>query len=195
MDKIFFNFRIICKVLIGHYYILYKFFFKLSNKVDKNLLINEDTELVIEGFPRVGNTFFVLAFKNICNNELVIAHYIHLSCQIKQGLKNEIPVIILFRDPIESIISLKVREPKFSLNVALFWYCFFYKFVLDNIQNKIVVKKFDSFINNFEEIKKRFDYIDTNKVDKNSMFARIDDINKNDKEITTLKNHLKSTRI
>lgn len=184
ISKIIFNLRIIVRVLIGHYFQLYKFVFK-SKKNEEKLLFSSNTGLVIEGFPRVGNTFFVLAFERFCKDQVNIAHHVHLTCQIKEALKNNVPIIVLIRNPFDSVLSLKIREPKIFINIALAWYFFYYNYVLRN-KKRVHIKCFDKFTNDFSTLEVAgFNFEKSKKLREEDVFKQIANINKKDSNKTT----------
>lgn len=179
ISKLIFNIRIVFRVIVGSNFYLYKLVFN-AKKNDRKLLISENTEVVIEGFPRVGNTFFVLSFQNLCMESLHIAHHVHLTCQIKQGLKKNLPIIVLIRDPIDSVLSLKIREPKIFIYVAFAWYYFFYRYVLKN-KKLVYIKSFDAFTSDFSTIEvPNFNFKNTNDLQVEEIFEKIAEINKKD---------------
>ena len=178
-SKLIYNIRIIIRVLIGHYFKLYKFVFQAKNNED-DLLFSAYTDVVIEGFPRAGNTFFVLAFQERCSQDLKIAHHVHLTCQIKEAIKHNVPTIVLIRDPINAILSLKIREPKIYFIVAYVWYLFFYTYVLKN-KNHVEIKDFSTFTNDYSNINAHgFIFKKSEKISAEKIFKKISEINKKD---------------
>jgi len=92
----------------------------------KDRLISEETELVIEGFPRSGNTFALVAFELSQNRQVKIAHHIHAPAQIIKGVKMGIPSLVLIRDPRDAVLSMKIFSD-FEITVLLKSYYKFYK--------------------------------------------------------------------
>ncbi|MDX2479901.1 MAG: hypothetical protein QNK24_06145 [Desulfuromusa sp.] len=125
------------------YYPLQKIFGKYYR-----LAIHDDTEIVIEGYPRSGNTFSVVAFEQAQNRPVKIAHHLHIAAQAIAGTKRGIPVIILLRSPVDAISSLITREPFITINVALEDYIRFYKSVLP-IKNKVLIARFEEVTSDF----------------------------------------------
>lgn len=183
-----FNFKLILKIILGHYLKIYKIIFDARNK-NKNLLFSTDTDIVIEGFPRCANTFFVIAFKELSVSKLNIAHHVHLTCQIKAALKHKIPIIILIRHPIDCVLSLKIRDPRIGVNIALFWYYIFYKYVHVNRSN-IYIKEFNSFTNDHSSIKiEILKFKDVNSLDASNIFNKIENFNKTNVHKNKNKSH------
>lgn len=80
----------------------------------KNIgFVTDKTKIVIEGYPRSGNTYiysaFVLSQPQI--TECEVAHHVHGAAQIEQAVKRKIPVLLVVRDPKKAIPSLLIRAP------------------------------------------------------------------------------------
>ncbi len=73
--------------------------------------LEPDTELVIEGFPRSGNTFAEAAFRRAAGRPLKLAHHSHAAAQVVQAVKWKLPCLVLIREPIEAARSLLMHHP------------------------------------------------------------------------------------
>lgn len=118
---------------------------------NRHLAVNRNTELVIEGFPRSGNTFAVVAFEQAQDHPVRIAHHLHVSAQIIAGVRMGIPVMLLLRNPEDAICSLVIREPHLSLDDALWDYIGFHRSVLP-WRSGFVVAGFDEVTSDFGTI-------------------------------------------
>ena len=135
-----------------HLYFCNGRFFKI-----KKFFINKNTDLVIEGFPRSGNSFLEAFFK-ILNKNIIWAHHTHRVAQVKRGSKKNLPVILLIRDPSEATKSAYFfYKKKLSYNFLIKEYIGFYESLIIYKKNTIVLdfKK----INNLKKILK---YLQTN---------------------------------
>lgn len=92
----------------------------------RGVLISEQTELVIEGYPRSGNTFAVAAVQFAQPRPVVIARHTHAPAQVIEAARRGLPTLVLLRDPRDAGMSLVIREPKISLALALRRYVRFY---------------------------------------------------------------------
>jgi hypothetical protein len=92
-------------------------------------LVNRKTQLVIEGYPRSGNTFAVVAFQQAQRESIRIAHHLHAPAQVIRAAQLQIPTIVLVREPAETILSQMVRKPRISAPLALKSYITFYETV------------------------------------------------------------------
>jgi hypothetical protein len=73
-------------------------------------IVGEETEIVIEGFPRCANGFFVRSFQFAQGATVpprLIAHHQHSVAQIIEGVRRSLPMVLLVRDPQDVVISLQ----------------------------------------------------------------------------------------
>jgi hypothetical protein len=68
-------------------------------------LVRRDTELVIEGAARSGNTFAVLAFASAQERSVRTAHHTHAPAQVLTAVRWGIPTLILVRPPLDSALA------------------------------------------------------------------------------------------
>ena len=82
--------------------------FVFDNKSHQSNIVTKKTLLTIEGFPRSGNSFMTKLVLS-CNPHLTnkVGHHLHHPANIMRSVKNNIPTILMLRDPKNAIISLK----------------------------------------------------------------------------------------
>jgi hypothetical protein len=85
----------------------------------RELVITDGTELVIEGYPRSGNTFAVAALQFAQPRPLQIARHTHLPAQVMEGVRRGLPTLVIVRNPRDAAISLVIREPEVTIARAL----------------------------------------------------------------------------
>jgi len=150
----------------------------------KDLIVNNNTHLVIEGFPRCANTFAVVAFQQAQHETINIAHHMHSEVQVVLGVKYKIPVLVLCREPAHAIASLVTRHPHISVGQALRRYCLFYNTVFDYYQS-VVFADFSQVTNDYASVINRLNfryssefcpYINSEASDK-KIFDKIDELN------------------
>jgi len=121
--------------------------------------VTDATEIVIEGFPRSGNTFATTAFAMAQGRPVAIAHHRHAAAQIIEGVRRRLPCILLIREPEDAVASLLVRHPVLSPRQALRRYVLFHKAILP-CRTGVVVADFARVTGNFsaviEEVNRRF---------------------------------------
>lgn len=136
-------------------------FFPIVNcKASKKQAVHKDTEIVIEGFPRSGNSFSVGAFESAQNRPIKIAHHLHAPAQIIVAARKNIPAILLIRNPVDAIISMRaldlessyLRPPKNQKITSLMKsYIYFYQRLIP-YQNKYIISLFEATTNDFGSI-------------------------------------------
>ena len=99
------------KYRVRQYLGLYPFLFLpaarlLGNRRRREFLVSPSTDLVIEGFPRSGNTFAVAAFVLSQPRPVRIAHHHHVPAQVIYAVKRGIPVLVVVRKPDDAVLSL-----------------------------------------------------------------------------------------
>lgn len=117
----------------------------------RSVAVRRDTEIVIEGFPRSGNTFATAAFLVSQNRQVKIARHLHAPVQIPRGVKKKLPVILLIRKPSDAVISFVLREPHIGISEALKLYIRFYSCVLPYLPDTMIVR-FEQLVQSFDEI-------------------------------------------
>ncbi|MGM0608937.1 MAG: hypothetical protein ACQESP_11020 [Candidatus Muiribacteriota bacterium] len=143
----------------------------------RGFVVNKNTTITIEGFPRSANTFSKRAFLMAQANKLNalnfkepkefgkkygynIATHLHSSPQVIQSVKLEKPTLVLIRNPKDSIISMKAREiqtsndPKlahYTIRPLIKYYIQFYNAIMPYKDN-IVIGKFENVTKDFGEI-------------------------------------------
>jgi hypothetical protein len=94
-------------------------------------VVTPDTQLVIEGFPRSGNTFarraFVMAQGEKFDRTRIASH-LHVPAQVVQAARWQIPTLVLIRRPRDAVLSFALWNP-ISVDQALSYYRSFYETV------------------------------------------------------------------
>ena len=111
-------------------------------------VINPATEIVIEGYPRSGNTFAVVALQFASNRVINIAHHLHAPAQVLRGVERGLPVLVLIRDPVDAIVSQAIRHPRLSLRDCLVTYTSFYRRLLP-VADRVVKGHFKQVTSNY----------------------------------------------
>jgi hypothetical protein len=113
--------------------------------------VSENTEVVIEGFPRSANTFAAVAFHMVQEREVVMAHHIHAPSQLMAAVQRNLPAIMLVREPADSILSLVIRLSYLSVLEACQGYLSFYK-PLVAYKEGCVVAPFEQVTHHYDEV-------------------------------------------
>lgn len=158
------------KIKYSNFYIwfkstsLYLSFLRTKAKY-KDVLVSNDSLVVIEGFPRSANTFaynlFEFIFDNHGLNPKYIAHHTHSSAQIIFANKYNIPSLVLIRDPLSAVRSLIIMQNLYANNYQFYadfylkMYISFYAKILP-IQDDLLIVDFNDIINNYDLVISKF---------------------------------------
>lgn len=107
------------------------------------LRVTRRTDLVIDGFPRSGNTYAVAAF-DYANGpgQVTLSHHFHHVRQIQRAVRFGVPVIVLIRDPREVLGSMVQFSSAYTPTRVLKSYEHFYARVLP-LLGEVVIADFD----------------------------------------------------
>ncbi|MEM8893609.1 MAG: hypothetical protein AAGC88_03460 [Bacteroidota bacterium] len=138
---------------VGHltrsnwFFLLYQWLF------NKNLgVVDDRTNLMIEGFPRSGNTFLYSIISDFQTETLRIAHHLHTLSQIKNALRLNTSAVIMVRDPIDAIVSFKIRNPYVGFATLANYYLKYHSFLLDKLEaENLLIVDFQKCINSPNE--------------------------------------------
>jgi hypothetical protein len=123
---------------------------------DLSRIVTPDTQLVIEGFPRSGNSFarraFVMA-QNESFDKSRIAHHMHVPAQVVRAARWRIPTLVLLRRPKDAVLSFAVWDP-ISVDQALRYYLSFYQTV-EKYRDAYVLGLFEEVTEDFGQVIKR----------------------------------------
>jgi hypothetical protein len=104
--------------------------------------ITNATDLVVEGFPRSGNTFTTFAIEDACEHELTIASHVHLPSQIKRALARSLPTLLVIRDPVSALASYLVYDQRFPASTVIREYCSYHRELVPYAE-RLLICEFD----------------------------------------------------
>ena len=135
---------------------VYKVFLYFKNGYTYKLP-NENTDLHLTGYQRSGNTFAAEIIENIFSEYKFVTHF-HSIASIKSALKNNVPVVVLFRNPMDSVLSSIVKRVdgtgenlRTAITYDLDEYFHYYSYILNN-SDKIKIFHFIDLKNNPEKL-------------------------------------------
>lgn len=118
---------------------------------DTRGLVDRNTQIVIEGFPRSGNSFAVVAME-ISNEEgLRMAHHFHVPAQVIFACRHGIPALVIIRDVRDAVVSQKIRTPSTRLDQSIRDWISFYRCLLP-YRNCFVIAEFSEVVSDFGEV-------------------------------------------
>lgn len=91
------------------------------------VVVDRDTEILIEGYPRSANSFSVAAFDHAQGNHPRIAHHLHAPAHVLEAMRLGVPAVVLIRDPDDAVPELVLARPHVTLRQALRSYLAFYE--------------------------------------------------------------------
>lgn len=114
--------------------------------------LGKDTAIVIEGYPRSGNSFAFTAF-NLAQGDppVRVAHHLHTASVVIAAIRAAIPSIVLVRNPEDAIISHIIYSQNLTIRQCLKSYLDFYQPLL-KYRDKFVTAKFEDTISDFGNI-------------------------------------------
>jgi hypothetical protein len=120
----------------------------------RDLLVDRRTQLVIEGIPRSGNTFAVVAFEQAQRESMRVAHHLHMPAQVIRAAQWSIPILLLVRKPTDTVLSWVIREPGVPIRQALKHYASFYEKAAE-YRDALVVGFFEEVIQDYGTVLER----------------------------------------
>lgn len=117
-------------------------------------IVQKNTQIVIEGFPRSANTFAVIAFFQSQPEPVNIAHHLHAAAQIIRAAKWKIPTLVLLRNPKDAVLSYIRAFEQYSIYRSLYDYISFYSAIYD-YQDSYIIGEFEEVTQNYGQVIKR----------------------------------------
>ncbi|BBM85316.1 hypothetical protein [Candidatus Uabimicrobium amorphum] len=159
------------KMLLDRYPSLYinTLKFHRRGKESYHDVVNNNTDLVIDGYPRSANSFALAAFRLAQTTDYKVATHVHTSSQIAIACRSDIPTLVLIRPPRDAVVSHKslslevnngdLHVKNIPLSLYLKAYIQFYTLIYP-YRDKFVLGKFEQVTSNFsvviEEINHKF---------------------------------------
>lgn len=97
---------------------LYRAIVTLRNDDGGRAFVRRDTDLVVDGFERSGNTFATTAVLD-ANPHIAVAHHTHSPTQFIWATRWGVPAMLVVRDPGEVAVSVHLRWPSRTLDEIL----------------------------------------------------------------------------
>jgi hypothetical protein len=91
-------------------------------------LLDENTDIVIESFPRSASSFAVAAFRMAQEpREVRVAYQTHAPGHVIAAVRRRVPALVLIREPMDVVVSNLIRHPERGVNGVLGGYLRFYE--------------------------------------------------------------------
>jgi len=129
-------------------------YLQVSRRRPRRAALDAGTELLIDGFPRTGNTFAVLAFQTAQSRPVHVAHHLHISGHVVQAVRRGVPAVALIRKPEATVVSTMMWWPHVRARDALVAYTRFYARMLP-LRDACVFADFDEVTSDFGAVVRR----------------------------------------
>jgi hypothetical protein len=140
----------------GHPTVFFGLYRLLRTSKDLQRAVTPDKQVVIEGYPRSGNSFARRAFimaQDETFDVMSIAHHLHVPAQVVRAAQWHIPTLLLIRKPKDAVLSLVIRDP-ISVDQALRYYISFYE-TSEKYRDAYVLGLFEEVTEDFGQVIKR----------------------------------------
>ncbi len=125
------------KYLVGHDPLLLPVLLRLT-PMGISRAITDSTDLVIEGFPRCGNTFTVTGIQFAADHRIQIASHVHHPSQIKLARQRGVPTLIVVRDPLDALSSYLTYGQHGRPQTVIREYCSYHRELLPYLDEVLV---------------------------------------------------------
>jgi hypothetical protein len=97
----------------------------------KRELVDEDTDILIESFPRCASSFAIAAFR-LAQEPWAprVACQTHAPGHVIAAVRREIPALVLIREPMDAVVSNLFRHPERGVDGLIRGYLRFYQSLL-----------------------------------------------------------------
>jgi len=100
--------------------------------------ITADTEAVIEGFPRSGNTFAYFALQDANGGPMPVASHVHVPAQVRRAVALGKPTLFVVREPVACLASLLTAAPHVRIKPAYEEYIHHHREVLPLVDDLVI---------------------------------------------------------
>lgn len=123
-------------------------------ELDGPALVTPDTDLVMEAFPRSGNTFAYFALQKCQPSPLKIAHHFHAPAQLIAAARWNRPALLIIRNPVDAVCSFIQREQVVTARQSLRAWIRFHEALLP-YRSSFMVATFDQVTADFGSVIQR----------------------------------------
>lgn len=113
------------------------------------VVVTPTTDIVIEGYPRSGNSLAFASLLAAQSASIRIAHHTHAPANVIAGVEAGIPVLVLIRAPEDAVVALVLIKPDLTVVQAMRGYRRFYEPLLP-YRDRIVVSRSEDVIDGIE---------------------------------------------
>ncbi len=115
------------------------------------VVVDDRTDLVIEGFPRSGNSLAVAAFAAVQPQPVRVAHHTHSPANVLAAVRRGVPALVVVRAPQECVVDFLLIRPALGAGPVLRGYVRFHDALLPHV-DALVVATHEQVTERFGEI-------------------------------------------
>jgi hypothetical protein len=127
---------------------------RLTPESAQDRAITADTELVIEGFPRSGNTFAAIAFAQSQPRPTRAVSHVHIPAQVKLAVRRGVPTLLLVREPEDAVVSMTIADPHHRVERLLRYWIHYHEELLP-CRDQVLVASFEEVTTDFGAVVSR----------------------------------------
>ena len=116
--------------------------------------ITDETDIVVEGLPRSGNTFAAFALRRAAEGQIRVSSHVHVPAQVSRAVRRGVPTVVTIREPVEATVSHMAAVPHLSAKRALREYIDYYQRMIP-LADHVVVADFDEIVSDFGQVVER----------------------------------------
>lgn len=112
-----------------------------------------ETEFLLEGYPRCGNTWAEMAIRHAATRPLKMAHHSHAAAHVIHGQKLRVPTLVLYREPdlaVRSLLAMNMRN--LTAKDAFREYVKFYRILLELPKGTLSFASFEDVTQRIERV-------------------------------------------
>jgi hypothetical protein len=117
-------------------------------------LVDDTTEMVLDGYTRSASTFAVYALQLAQDQPVRLAHHLHAPAQLIAGVRLGLPTLLVIREPRGALLSQLIREPGVDMRDALVAYVRFHR-CLRPYRDSMLVGEFEAVTRHFDVVIRR----------------------------------------
>jgi exopolysaccharide biosynthesis WecB/TagA/CpsF family protein len=115
-------------------------------------LVDANTDLLVESFPRCASSFAVAAFHLAQEPRCVrVAHHVHAPGHVIAAIRAGVPALVLIREPEDVVVSNLIRHPERTVSDVLHGYLRFYE-PLRRFREGFVIGTFKEAVGDFGSV-------------------------------------------
>jgi hypothetical protein len=118
------------------------------------VVVSRDSDILIEGYPRSGNTFAVVALQRAQPSPVRVAHHVHAPAHVIAAIRLGVPAMVVIRVPEDPVLGYTIWNPEVTVEQALRGYVRFHE-PLVPYAHDVLIATFDEVVADFGLVVRR----------------------------------------